>query len=169
MADEKAKQRLVQFVNRRILDPVLKASAKKYTSSDQKSLERLKKKTEAQKERYAKYKTAGEVRQRFQDDLTSQPAKRVHANLKRLNLPAQPEFKEEFLALADRLGVTKGERTHGRHKPHPPHPWHKKKPEDREKAWRELKGLARKGDKAAKRTLQEHTTTARRRVRTPHS
>jgi hypothetical protein len=82
-------------------------------------LERLKKKTEAQKERYAHYKTAGEVRQRFQDDLTSQPAKRVHADLRRLNLPSQPDFKNEFLTLADQLGVTKGERTDGKHRPHP--------------------------------------------------
>lgn len=167
-ADNKARQKLVQFINRKMLDPVLRTSDKRFSESERKVLERLKKKTETQKERYANYKTAAEVRQQFQGDLTSQPAKRVHADLRKLNLPAQPDFKDDFLALADRLNVTKGERTHRKHRPHPPHPWHKKKPEDREKAWRELHALARKGDRPAKRTLEEHSgakrhTTAKKR------
>jgi hypothetical protein len=41
--DDKARQRLVQFINRRILDPVLRASEKKYSASQQKLLETLKK------------------------------------------------------------------------------------------------------------------------------
>jgi hypothetical protein len=121
------RQKLVQFMNRKILDPVLRASDRNYSEHDRKALESLKKKTEAQKQRYAHYKTSGEVRQRFQDDLTSQPAKRVHAALRKLHLPAQPDFKNEFLALANRLDVTKGEKGRRKHRPHPSHPWHKKK------------------------------------------
>jgi hypothetical protein len=105
--DDRTRQKLVKFVDKKILDPVLKASEKKYSGSDQKLLDRLKKKTEAQKERYAGYKTAAEVRQRFQGDLSSAPAKRVHAQLKKLHLPSQPDFKDEFLALCEQLGVAK--------------------------------------------------------------
>jgi hypothetical protein len=161
-ADNNARRKLVQFMNRRVLDPVLRVSERKYSETNRKALERLKEKTETQKHRYANYKTAGEVRQRFQDDLTSQPAKRVHADLRRLNLPAQPDFKNEFLALADRLGVTKGEKSHRKHRAHAPHPWHKKKPEDKEKAWRELKALARKPVKVTERRNGHSRNTRQR-------
>jgi hypothetical protein len=73
------------------------------------------------------------VRQRFQDESTSQPAKRVHADIRKLNLPAQPEFKEEFFACRSARSEKKRTNARGRHKPHPPHPWHKKKSENREK------------------------------------
>lgn len=82
--------------------------------------------------------------------------------MKRLNLPRLPEVREEFLALAERLGVTRGERRRRKHKPHPPHPWHKKQPEAREKAWKKLEGMARRGDGSALKTLR---TAPRKRAR----
>lgn len=112
--------KLVRFLERRAWRPVLKAPEDEYRDSDQKRLERVKRKTEAQQERYRSYKSAGQVRQEFEDDLSSRAAKRVNADLRKLELPTQPDVADEFFHLADRLGVTagRGERQH--HRPHAP-------------------------------------------------
>lgn len=154
MPEEKNKQKLIQFLERRAWNPVLKASPDRYPESERKRLQLVQRKTESQRERYEAYESAGEVRQRFEEDLHSQPAKKVNADLKKLNLPVQPDVAEDFFALADRLGVGPGRQARRPHKPHPPHPWHKSKPEEREKAKQELTRQARAGDKAAVETLQ---------------
>jgi hypothetical protein len=105
---------LIRFLERRAWRPVLKAPEDEYRDSDQKRLERVKRKTEAQQERYRGYKSAGQVRQEFEDDLSSQAAKRVNADLRKLELPTQPDVADAFFHLADRLGVAaeRGERRH---------------------------------------------------------
>lgn len=112
----------------------------------QNTLDGLKRKTPSEQNRYRTYKDAGQIRQEFEDDLDSAAAKKVHANLRELKLPALPDVRDEFLKLADRVGETP-ERKERRH--------HRKKPEDKEKAWRELKKQAREGNKAAKKTLRK--------------
>lgn len=148
------KQKLIAFLERRVWQPILRASPGRYSVADQQRLERVKRKTETQQERYYGYESAGQVRQEFQDDLTSQPAKRVNADLKKLHLPVQRDVADEFFALADALGIAP-ERPAGRaHKPHPPHPWHKSTPEARENAKRELMKQAREGNREAIETLR---------------
>jgi hypothetical protein len=154
MTDDKNKQQLIHFLERRAWNPVLKASPGKYDKSDHQRLERVQRKTESQRERYKRYDGAGQVRQEFQDDLRSQQAKKLNADLTKLDLPTQADVADEFFALADRLGITPERQTRRHHKPHPPHPWHKSKPEEREKAKRALKKLAREGDRSAMRTLE---------------
>lgn len=106
--DDKQDQ-LIRFLERRAWRPVLKAPEDEYPDADQKRLERVKRKTESQQQRYRDYNSAGQVRQEFQDDLSSQAAKRVNADLRKLDLPTQPDVADEFFRLADKLGV-KGER-----------------------------------------------------------
>jgi len=153
MAD-KHKQKLIQFLERRVWNPVLRASSGRRSESERKRLERVQRKTETQRERYRGYANAGEVRQEFDDDLRSQPAKRVASDLERLGLPTQREVADDFFALADRLGVRAERGPRAPHAPHPPHPWHKKKPEAREAARRELTRQARRGDRRAIATLR---------------
>lgn len=105
MAEDASKQRLIRLLSRKAWHPVLRASPKKFSESGQKLLAHLQKKTETQKERYSRYKGAGEVRQEFQDGLSSQPARETEADLRRLKLPVQAGLADEFFRLADKLGV----------------------------------------------------------------
>lgn len=154
MAGDQNKEKLIRFLERRVWKPILEASPEGYSEADRKRLERVQAKTEKQRERYRGYGSAGQVRQEFRDDLSSQPAKKTNADLKKLGLPTQPDVADEFFALADRLGVEAERGERAGHEPHPPHPWHKSKPEDREAARRELTRRAREGDRAAIETLR---------------
>lgn len=149
-----SKSRLIEFLKRRAWNPILEASPSGRGPAERKRLERVQAKTRSQLERYRAYGSAGQLRQEFQDDLTSAAARKVNADLKSLGLPIQADVAGEFFALADRLGVTAEREQRRPHRPHPPHPWHKKKPEDREKAKRELKRQAREGDPEALETLR---------------
>ncbi len=162
--DEQAKDRLIRFLDRKAFNPVLKASPKAGSAAESKKLEKLQQKTESQKQRYRSYKSAGQIRQEFNDDLHSQQAKKVESDLKKLGLPTQKDVAEEFFRLADRLGITSDKRERRHHKPHPPHPWHKSKPEEKRKAWRELKQQACKGDKSAVSTLRHAPVKSARKL-----
>jgi hypothetical protein len=151
MATDKNTQKLVDLLEKRAWNPILRASPEKYNEADRKALDRVKKKTEAQRERYRNYGTAGEIRQQFQDDLRSPAARRTNADLRKLNLPVQADVADEFLSLADRLGVRAERRAQ---RTHQPHPWHKSKPQAKKSAKRALTKQARKGDKAAIKTLK---------------
>lgn len=152
-ADDKQRQ-LVRWLERRAWNPILRASPDDYAEADRKRLQRVQRKTEAQRERYRGYQSAGQLRQEFQDDLHSQAAKSTNADLRKLDLPTQRDVADDFLKTADRLGVTAERGTRRPHHPHPPHPWHKSTPEKREQAKRKLKAQARKGDEQVLETLR---------------
>ncbi|MDT0648114.1 hypothetical protein RM545_15575, partial [Zunongwangia sp. F260] len=61
--------------------------------------------TENEKERFRNYNTPGNIRDNYLSDLSSQTAKKKNAELKDLNLPRLPDFKDQFLELCDKLGV----------------------------------------------------------------
>lgn len=154
MTREPAQDQLVRLLERRAWRPVLKASPEDYPESERGRLERVQRKTAAQRQRYREYQSAGEVALQFQADLDSEPARRTNSDLRKLKLPTQAEVADEFAALVQRLGVEPRRPPSKRHKPHPPHPWHKSKPRDREHAKRELVAEARRGDRAALETLR---------------
>ena len=155
MANTDPKQKQIAFLERRAWNPILKAPGKRYDGADAKRLERVQQKTQAQRERYEKYRSAGEVLQHFRGDLSSQAAKKPNADLHALKLPTQADVADEFFKLAERLKVEPEKGPSHRHKPHPSHPWHKSKPKDREKAAAELKKEAREGNRAAIDTLKK--------------
>ena len=95
---DQAKTKLIRFLDARVYNPILKAPEKKYSASDRKILERVKRKTEQLKDGYRKYQSAGQVRQEFEDDLRSEAAKKVNADLKRLNLPGYRTSRRNFLS-----------------------------------------------------------------------
>ncbi len=107
MSDTKAKEELVEFLNKKAFDPVLRKKLDEYNSKREKEkLQDVKQATESTKEKYNKeYGTADEVVKRFKDDLNSSAAKKIHEELKQLGLPALPELKDDFSKLAERLGV----------------------------------------------------------------
>jgi hypothetical protein len=103
MAD--AKQQLVEFLDRKVFDPVLHASERGKGDADKRRLEHLKDRTRSEQDRYHHYEDAAKVKQMFQDDLRSEPARRIHRESHQLGLPALPDVQDEFDQLCARLGV----------------------------------------------------------------
>ncbi len=90
MAERKnAREELLNFLDKKAFDPVLKASAERYHSeSAKKKLEDAKQSTAGTKKRYhEEYGTAEEVLKRFKDDLSSEVAKKVQNELKGAGSP----------------------------------------------------------------------------------
>lgn len=96
---------LVDFIIREALDPVLRAKPDGRSEADRKSLERVHKATRSEIDRYRGYGSAQEVVTNFKRDLTSTPAKKVHAELERLGLPTLNDIRDRFEEKARALGV----------------------------------------------------------------
>jgi hypothetical protein len=97
MADRK-KDELVCFLEERAFTPVFNAKPKGRSEAEQKKLEHVQKATRAEIERFHKYRSAQEI-------LDSEPAKRIHAELRSLCLPTINGIREEFERRAEELGV----------------------------------------------------------------
>ncbi|WP_428483447.1 hypothetical protein [Rhodopila sp.] len=100
-----AKHALAEFVINEVLDPVMKARPDTLEDADRPVLEHLQQATRAEIERYRAYGSAEEVLVNFRRDLTSRPAKKVHAELNRLGLPTLLDIRDRFEDLARSRGV----------------------------------------------------------------
>lgn len=107
MANDRAREKLLDLLDRKAFDPVLEASADKYSSEHDKARLRDAQDTtrKTQQSYHEKYKTAQAVYENFRDDLHSEAAKKVHRELHDLGLPTVNDIKDEFVQLADELGV----------------------------------------------------------------
>ena len=90
------RRELVEFLVRRAFDPVLAAKGNGRSEADKVTLERVQKATRAEIDRFRGYGSAEEVVLNFKRDLNSKPAKRIHSELKGLNLPTINDLREEF-------------------------------------------------------------------------
>lgn len=104
MADS-AKEKLVNFLERKAFDPVLKASLDDYPKDKRNMLKDVQEATRAEKERFNDYDSAKEVYQMFKDDLSSEPAQDVHRKLRNLDLPTLNDCRDDFEKLAQEVGV----------------------------------------------------------------
>ncbi|WP_225769499.1 hypothetical protein [Inquilinus sp. Marseille-Q2685] len=100
-----AREKLVDFVTRRAFDPVLKAQAEGRSEAEKRKLEHAQEATRTEIERYRGYGSAKEVVVNFKRDLDSEPARKVHAELKALGLPTVNDIRDEFESMAKELGV----------------------------------------------------------------
>ncbi|HEV2901379.1 MAG TPA: hypothetical protein VGX71_26765 [Pseudaminobacter sp.] len=100
-----AKRQLVEFLIDRAFDPVMKAKPEGRSDAKRKKLKHVQDATRAEIERFQRYGSAKDVVENFRRDLNSDPAKKVHADLKALNLPTLNEIKGEFETKASELGV----------------------------------------------------------------
>jgi histidyl-tRNA synthetase len=106
-SDKEKKEKLLEFLDKKAFDPVLKASDNKYKTEAQKNkLKDVQESTQSEKERFARYKSAKEVKDNYLSDLNSSAAQKIDKELKELNLPRLPEFKDEFLKMCEKLEVT---------------------------------------------------------------
>ncbi|MDP9316677.1 MAG: hypothetical protein M3Q08_07420 [Pseudomonadota bacterium] len=106
MAPKNPRDQLLDFLDRKMFEPVLKASPDDYESdNDKKKLEGVQKTTRSTQESYHKLTTPERVRNEFRGDLNSEAAKKVHNELRSLHLPTANDVKDEFEQLYDKLGV----------------------------------------------------------------
>lgn len=107
MPSNNARQQLVEFLDRNAFDPVLSASEDDYSSeADKRALRDAQDSTRSEKERFHNYESAQKVKEMFQDDLSSEPAKKIQRELNRLNLPSLPDVEEEFMKKCEELDVS---------------------------------------------------------------
>ena len=105
MSKDNAKEKLVEFLDRKAFDPVLNARPDRYPDNQKPKLEHVQRSTRSEKERFHHYGSAKEVVDMFKDDLNSEPAKKVHRELRDLGLPTLNDVRDEFEQLAEKLGV----------------------------------------------------------------
>ena len=102
---ETAKDKLIEFLESRAFDPVLKAKPEHYPEPRRGKLLDVQRRTRLEVERFHRYGSAREVVLNFLRDLDSEPAERVHRELKALGLPTLNDIEDEFLKFADDLHV----------------------------------------------------------------
>lgn len=103
-----AERELLDFLDRKAFDPVLRANPGKYSGNDRRKLEDVQRATRAEQERYRNYGSARKIVEMFKGDLNSEPAQKIHRELKALGLPTLNDLRGEFEKLAQDLGVEAG-------------------------------------------------------------
>ncbi|WP_274423169.1 hypothetical protein [Chelativorans sp. YIM 93263] len=104
MADG-AKEKLVNFLDRKAFEPVLSADPDSYPQDKHNALKDVQDATRAERERFHDYDSAKEVYQMYEDDLTSEPAQEINRKLRDLDLPTLKDVRGEFEELAQEMGV----------------------------------------------------------------
>jgi len=100
-----AQKKLLDFLDRKAFEPVLRARPERYSESQRARLEEVQDATRAERERYRRYGSARKIVEMFKDDLRSEPAQKIHRELAALGLPTLDDVREEFEHLAEGLGV----------------------------------------------------------------
>lgn len=94
----------MRFLEERAFKLVLNAKPKGRSETEQKKLEHLQKATRAEIERFRDYDTAPEIVTNFRRDLASEPAKRIHSELRSLGLLTINDVRDEFEKRAEGAG-----------------------------------------------------------------
>lgn len=106
MTQKEKKEKLLNFIETKAFNPILKKSEDDFSSdSKKKKFKDVKRSTENEKERFRNYNSPEDIRDNYLSDLSSHTAKKKNAELKELGLPRLPDFKEEFLELCGKLDV----------------------------------------------------------------
>jgi len=83
----------------------MKAKPDGRSESERRKLRDVQEATRAEIERFRDYDSAREVLVNFRRDLNSEPAEKIHAELRELNLPTVNDIRDEFEKKAEELGV----------------------------------------------------------------
>lgn len=90
------KPEFVNFLEQRAFDRVMKARTEGRSDAEKRRLEDVQEATRAEIQRFRDYGSASEVVENFRSDLDSEPAKKVHADLRSLDLPTINDIRDEF-------------------------------------------------------------------------
>lgn len=99
------KKQLFNFLDEKAFKPVLDANPDDYSGDKKRKLADVKDATRSERKRYENYGSADELYRMFHDDLDSEPAKKVHRELRDLGLPSLDDVKGAFDKKAKELGV----------------------------------------------------------------
>ena len=106
MAEQNAREKLLDFLDKKAFEPVLNADPKDYPESQRSKLKDVQSTTRSTQKRYHEsYQSAQEVVDNFRDDLSSDSAHKVQAQLRDLDLPTLDSVEGAFKKLADDLNV----------------------------------------------------------------
>jgi uncharacterized protein (DUF2267 family) len=105
MTDEDARRKLVDFLDERAFQPVLRAKPDDFPKDKRDQLADVQRSTESEQERFRNYESAEKVVQMYRDDLSSEAAQKVHRQLRDLGLPTLNDVRDEFEQRARELGV----------------------------------------------------------------
>ena len=100
------RKQLLDFINKKAFDPILKAKPNKFKEEEREVLEDLQRKTENEKKQFEEeYTTAEEIKKNYLSNVHSKAAAKVNDQLQKLGLPTLPEHKDEFMELCEKLGI----------------------------------------------------------------
>ena len=107
MPESDKKKQLVDFLDRKAFEPVLRADPSDYSSqSDKDKLKDVQQSTRSEQHRFREeYSSAKEVYDNYRDDLNSEPAQKIDRELQELDLPTLASVRPEFEDLCQRLDV----------------------------------------------------------------
>lgn len=106
LGDKEKRKRLVNFIDNKVFDPIMKANPDKFSEKDRETVEKLIKDTKDEKELFHKdYNSAKEVKNNYLQNTTSRAGKKVNKQLQDLGLPSLAGYKDEFKELCNELGV----------------------------------------------------------------
>lgn len=105
MSAKDVRQQLLDFINTKAFDPILKTKPDKFKNKDREDFEDVRRKTENEQKNFEKYSTADEIKKNYLSNVHSKAAAKVNDQLERLHLPTMPEHKDEFMELCNKLGV----------------------------------------------------------------
>lgn len=100
-----SERKLLDFLDRQAFEPVLRADPAKFDDGQRAKLKDVQEATRAEQPRYHHYGSARKIVEMFKDDLTSEPAKKVHRELHQLGLPSLDHLRDEFAKLAEEMGI----------------------------------------------------------------
>ncbi|MDE2488919.1 MAG: hypothetical protein KGO51_16120 [Alphaproteobacteria bacterium] len=96
---------LVDFLKRRVFDPVLRADEDGRSDNERRKLADVKDATRSEVDRYRNYSSAQDLVNNFKDDLTSEPAQKIERESRELNLPTLKDVRQDFESKARDLGL----------------------------------------------------------------
>jgi len=100
-----AKKELLNFIDHKAFDVILKKDAGKMDEKEKDQLEELQRKTKNEKDKFHGYGSAREIKDNFLQNVRSKPAHKLNSDLKDFKLPTLPDLKDDFEALCEKLGV----------------------------------------------------------------
>lgn len=102
--DQKQRE-LLDFLKQEVFDPILRADADARSDAERRKLEDVQEATRSEIDRFEHYDGAQALVDNFKDDLSSEPAKKIHRESRALNLPTLPDVRDEFENKARELGL----------------------------------------------------------------
>lgn len=106
MPGKDARKQLIDFINKKAFNPILKADLSDYKGEEKEKLKHVQQKTKNEQHQFEhEFTSAEKVKKEFLSDVRSKAAKNLNKDLEDLHLPTLPSLKDDFSKLCEELGV----------------------------------------------------------------